>query len=91
MNEPNLNDWRPIATIWGRITPLTGRELVWAQEVVAEANHKVEIRYRPGMNAKQRFLYKDPHTGAQRQLNILLVLNVEERNREMICLCREAV
>jgi SPP1 family predicted phage head-tail adaptor len=93
-NETDLlGAWLPLATVWAEIKPLTGRELLWAQSIVADVTHQVTIRYFAGLaqTPKMRFLYRDPKSGTQRIFNIVAILNDEERNRRMTVLCREPV
>jgi SPP1 family predicted phage head-tail adaptor len=89
-NEPTFADWATAATVWGSVEPLSGRELVFAAQVLADATHMVTIRYYRGLTAKMRFLYVDDATGANRIFNIAFIKDVAEGHREMQCLCNEA-
>ena len=89
-NEPTYGDWSTAATVWGKIEPLSGRELVFAAQVVADATHQVTVRYYAGLSPRMRFLYTDDVTGAQRTLNIEYVKDEDERHVKQICFCREA-
>jgi len=71
------------AKIWASIRPLSGRELWQAQQVQADVTHAVRIRYRNGVDATKALGFDG------RQLNIVAVLNVEERNRTLELLCLE--
>lgn len=75
--------WSDVASVWGEVTPLSGREGLAAQQVYATASHRVRIRYRPGVVPKMRFLK------GSREFDIDAVLNVDERNRELTCLVTE--
>jgi len=98
-NEPTYGDWAPVTDyvgtpmppMWGSVEPLSGKELVWASEVVADATHLVKVRYYHGLTSRMRFLYVDDVTGATRILNIEYVKDVEERHVEYWCICHEAV
>lgn len=73
-----------VATVWARIVPLAGRELVKAQEVIAEVTHRIEIRHREDVTPRMQAVARG------RTFGIEAVLNVEERGREMHLLCVEA-
>lgn len=91
-NEPSYTGWTTYATVWANIKPLSGRELFWAREIVADVSHVVEIRYWPRVVPKHRVLYVDQFTaGTSRILNILAVTDDEEKHRWMDLLCRESV
>lgn len=49
-----VQDWVTYATRWASVEPLSGRELVRAQQVMAEVTHLVECRYVTGLKAKHR-------------------------------------
>jgi len=91
-NTPTTNDfneevegWSTDATTWASIEPMSGKELVNAQQVVANITHKIIIRFRSGIAPQQRILF------GSRIFNIESVINPEERNRELQLLCTEAV
>lgn len=69
--------WMDVVVCWAGIEPLAGRELVTAQAVNAEITHQVVIRYRTGITPAMRVLY------GTRFFNILSILNVDERNRQL--------
>ncbi|HDZ39249.1 MAG TPA: head-tail adaptor protein [Marinobacter sp.] len=75
--------WTTEVTIWAGIEPLSGRELIEAQEVVADATHRVKIRYLADVTPKKRFLF------GTRELYIESVQNIDERNRELVLTCVE--
>ena len=75
--------WTTYTTGWASIEPRSGRELERAHMVVADATHKVGIRYYSGVSTRDRFLF------GTRKLNIASVVNVEERDRELILICVE--
>lgn len=67
------------------IDPVTGKESFLAGGHLAEVDHKIRIRYRAGITAKQRVLF------GSRVFDILAVLNWEERNKELLLLCKEGL
>ena len=77
--------WGTHATVWASIEPLSGRELLQAQQVQAEVTHRVRCRYVSGVTSKMRVLY-----GA-RYFNIITPINPEERNRELALMCKELI
>lgn len=80
-----LTTWTDVATVWGAVEPLSGRELMAAEAVQAEVTHQVVIRYRPGISAKMRIAY-----GA-RLFDIQNVLDENERHRILTLLCLEGM
>lgn len=74
--------------IWASIEPLRGEELYAAQQVQAEVTHKIRLRYSTdvaNLNPKDQVIY------GLRTFEILAVLNLLERNRELELLCKERV
>ena len=69
--------------VWAKVSPLSGRELERAREVVANATHEVKTRYRDGINSQKRLRHDN------RILNIENVRDMDERNRELIMICVE--
>lgn len=52
------NDWSNVANIWASIEPLSGREFIAAQAGQSEIAARIVIRYRDGVDATQRILYR---------------------------------
>lgn len=77
--------WNDVATVWAAIEPLTGRERWQAQQVMATATHRVRMRYRGDVDVENRLVY------GSRVLDILQVINPDERGRELVIICAEAV
>lgn len=77
--------WRPRVKVWAAVEPLNGRELFNAQQVEPVITHRVRLRYIKGITAHMRIKHR------KRELNIESVINVDERNRELELLCREAL
>jgi SPP1 family predicted phage head-tail adaptor len=74
-----------VATVWGSVEPLSGREQLWAQQVQAEITHKVRVRYSNLVTPECRIRF------GTRYFNILSIINREERNRELEIMCKELV
>ena len=79
------DNWSVIATVWAAIKPLSGRELLAAQAVQSETTGTIDLRYRVGIKPSQRVIF------GERAFEILAVLNIEERNRELRLLTKEVV
>lgn len=75
-----------LATVWARVEPLVGRELLAAQQIHAEVNHKVTVRYSSDLAAvgPKHYIVFDSRT-----FDIQAVLNPEEQNRYLELLCLE--
>jgi len=70
------------------VEPLRGNELFTAQQVASEVTHRIRIRYA----AKWSDLTaKDRVTLASRNFDVLSVLNVNERNRELEIMAKEHI
>jgi SPP1 family predicted phage head-tail adaptor len=77
--------WTDLATVNASVEPLSGRELFAAQEHHSEVTTRITIRYRAGINAKQRVSFRG------KTYNIRYVLDPEERHRELQLLSAEGV
>lgn len=81
-----VTGWTDVTTTWGLVGPLTGRELLQAEQVTAVVTHEIDIRYRPGVVPKMRVVRQ----GAGSQVfEIHAVINLEMRNRQLTLLCSE--
>ena len=77
------NTWVTLATVWAGVVPVGGSEFQDANAQVSQVTHKVRIRYFAGLSAAMRFLYRG------RTLNILKVINLEERKIMQDVDCKE--
>jgi len=76
--------WSNFATgLYAQVEPLSGNERIQAQQINANVNYMVRIRYCPGVTPSMRVIY------GSRTLQITNVQDVLERNREMELLCIE--
>ena len=82
--EP-VDTWTKYADVWASIEPLSGRELLLAQQVNAELTLRVIIRYHSAMVVTDRII-KDSRT-----LEVVNIINKNERNEQMELLCKEVV
>lgn len=82
--EPD-ESWATFATVYGAIRPLSGRELLAAQQVASLVDHEIEIRYRAGITAKMRALFEGVI------YNIEAVLDPDLRHIRLILRCTTGV
>lgn len=68
--------WTDTATVWGSLEPLSGRELLQAQQVQSRVTHKSRLRYRSDVTVTPAMRIKK----GTRTFNVQEVRNVEERN-----------
>lgn len=87
--------WATTFSRWpARVTPLTGRDLVNAQQIDPRLSHEVRVRYWAAYptdlaGGRARLLY---HDVADRTFEIVgPPRDVDERHRELRMLCREVV
>lgn len=82
--EP-ADTWTDVDTVWASVEPLSGREFLDARQMQADVTTRVTIRYLAGVIPSMRVKY------GTRTLDILGVVNREERDRTMELMCREKV
>lgn len=75
--------WLPVAELWASITPTTGTEAVVADQLAGRVSHEIVVRHRSDILPAMRFRQ------GTRIFEILAALDVEERRRQLRCLCRE--
>lgn len=76
--------WTTYATVWGAVEPVSGRELLAGDRVAAEASVRVLVRYLSGVTTRHRVLF------GSRLLEIVAVIDRDERHVELELLCNEA-
>lgn len=67
-----VEGWDVVATLWASVEPISGRELLTAQQVQTAVTHRIRCRYRAGIQAAQRIVF-----GA-RNFDIQTVINPME-------------
>jgi SPP1 family predicted phage head-tail adaptor len=77
--------WQNVADLWAEITPVTGREKLFADQMQSQISHKIALRYRAGVSAGQRLVFET------RAFNIRYVFNVGENNEMLELLAEEGV
>ena len=78
-----IEGWSDVATVYAAVEPLSGREFWQAQQVAAESQIRVRIRYRAGLDTTMRVIHD------VRTLEILSIVDPEERHAELQLMCRE--
>ena len=81
--------WKCLANVWAKVQPLSAKERLAAQAAEVEDTHKVTIRYRDGVDAKNRIVWK--HNELTKTLEITGVIDQMARERYLILMCTEAV
>lgn len=78
--------WTTEATYYASVIPLSGRELTNALAIRNDVSHKITLRWFGVVNpALARFKM------GERLFNIISAINVDERSRELSCICTEVV
>jgi SPP1 family predicted phage head-tail adaptor len=80
-----LTTWETYIEAWASIEPLIGREYFAQQREQAVVSHKIRMRHISGITHKMRIAW------GTRLFEIESVLNVGERNREIVLMCSETV
>lgn len=75
--------WTDVITTWAAIRAATSKEIYAASSFVSQVSHIVLIRWRPGIQAKQRILYRD------RVFEIQAISDPDERRVSLNLLCLE--
>jgi SPP1 family predicted phage head-tail adaptor len=77
--------WSEYDVVWGSIEPLRGREFAEAERAGAEVTTRIVMRYRSGVVPEMRA------TEGDNTYDIISVVNVDNRDREMLLMCREVL
>jgi SPP1 family predicted phage head-tail adaptor len=49
-----IRTWSTVATVWGSVNPLSGREYLAARQALAETTTRIQIRYRADIDETWR-------------------------------------
>lgn len=82
--EP-IQTWTTYTTVWAAVAPLSGRELIYAQQVSSETNIRITIRYTSAVAVGHRVKY------GTRYFDINAVIDRDMRNEQIELMCKEAV
>lgn len=77
--------WPDYKTVWASIEPINGREFFAAQQINAEIDVRIRIRYCSGVKPSMRCVF-----GAK-IYDIQSVIDFEERHTEMQLMCKELI
>lgn len=69
--------------VWAQVLPLSGREYEESQKLRAETTYSIKIRYAEKIRSDFKVLYKN------KLFEIISVLNLNSRNRELKLVCSE--
>ena len=75
--------WATVATVWASVEPLSGRELLAAQQVQGETTHRIRMRYQAGVTTSSRLLFN------LRPFDVRSVINKNESGAFLELLCTE--
>ena len=77
--------WSTFATVSAAIWPVSAKERISGQQLAGEVTHRVRIRYLAGVIPSMRISFSG------RTLQIISVINMEERGIQLDLLCSEVV
>ena len=86
-NEINemVEEWGEGFTVWASVEPVRGNQYYAAKQLDSKVDGVIIMRYRDGIEPTMRILYDD------RILNIISILTVKERKRELHIMYAEAL
>jgi SPP1 family predicted phage head-tail adaptor len=79
----NVPEYTEYKTVWAFVAPTTGREYEEAQKIREETTYKVITRYFPNITTDMKIKFNT------QELDIVSVLNVNERNTELQIVAKE--
>ncbi len=77
--------WKPVCTVWARVSPLSGKWLFAAQQNHSEVTGTIEMRYRADINAQLRAVYEG------KIYSIHAVIDRDLRHKELQLMVSEGV
>jgi len=80
-----IETWADFADTWASVEPLIGREYMAAKQISAEVSHKIRMRYIAGLLPTMRIAW------GSREFEIVSIINVQERNQEIVIMATEDV
>ena len=75
--------WSTFADVWAGIWPITAGEQIDNQQIEHQLTHRVQIRYLADLKSSMRVLF------GSRILEIVSIINPDERNQRLDLLCTE--
>ena len=76
-------NWIQFANVWAKVKPRHQSEKLFADTVTSTTSHLITIRYLQGLRPRMRFV------DGTRQFEILSIVNVDEADKWLSCLCQE--
>jgi SPP1 family predicted phage head-tail adaptor len=82
--------WENVGTYWAAIEPLSGREFIEARQESSQITTRIRMRHqgRTTILPAMRVVFAPP-SGDERVYDIDTVIDRNERNRELVLMCRE--
>jgi SPP1 family predicted phage head-tail adaptor len=77
-------------TTFGMITPKSGNEKLFGDQLEENITHIIKIRYRTDVSHKNRIQFR-PDSNTTRTFNVKRVFNTNDRNRYLNIQCVEGV
>lgn len=74
-----------VAVVWGKIEPISGREMEYAHSFAATVSHRVTIRYLTGLKPSFILSY------GNRTFVVNGIVDVDERRIKLVLYCTEVV
>ena len=81
--------WSDLRTVWAEVEPLTGSEVLSADQIKAHVTHRIRMRHDPLLTTTGRVLLAEG--GSTRTFHIVPPLNVDERGARMTVVAAELV
>jgi SPP1 family predicted phage head-tail adaptor len=76
--------WRTLTTVWAKVEPISGREYMLAQQAQSEVTAKITVRYNAIFTSDLRVVVNG------KTYEIESVINLDEANRYLELMCKEA-
>jgi SPP1 family predicted phage head-tail adaptor len=80
----HVENWTEIATVFGRIEPVSAARYHGADQTMETVTHRITLRWRDGVAAGMRF------AKGERVFDILTVHDPDDSGRYLVCRAREA-
>lgn len=89
----SVSSYSTFATVFGSITPKSGGERLFGDQLQEPITHIITIRFRRDLSFQNRIQYKFVNDGSSvtRVFNIRRVINVDNRNKYLEVMCVEGV
>jgi SPP1 family predicted phage head-tail adaptor len=83
--------WTTVYVCWASIDVQQSQLIYSTAEFVSKVTHRITLRwtFSTVIEPKMRVVYTEPTTKVTHTYNIEALLNTNQRNRELVCLCYE--